>query len=166
MCTCGTMNRRHLLAWLSAGVATAALTGSLTACGGKSNGPAPVRWGKENCDYCGMIIDDPHFAGELRGSDGRKVWKFDDIGCAVLFLAKQPWANDAQVEFWAGDNENGTWIDGRRAWYAAGRKSPMSYDFGAVSTQREGALSFTAFQQAIAARGSTSNCEVPSQGSL
>ena len=66
MCTCSPLNRRGLLGLLP-GVAALALVGVGTAGCGGGGGPAPVRWGRENCDYCGMIIDDPHFAGEVRG---------------------------------------------------------------------------------------------------
>jgi hypothetical protein len=152
MCTCPTLNRRRLLGLLQ-GLAAAALAGPLAACGDKT-GPRPVRWGEETCEYCGMIIDDPHFAAEIREGTGRQLWKFDDIGCAATYLAKQPLAEDTRVEFWAGDIEHGSWLDGRLAWYVGGVKSPKGYGFGAVANSRPGALSFSEFRQAVADKAS------------
>ena len=150
MCTCATLNRRRLLG-LVPGLAAAALAGPLAACGDKT-GPRPVRWGQDTCDYCGTVIKDPHFAGEVRDGTGQRLWKFDDIGCAAMFLAKQPWTDDIRAEFWAGDIDHGSWLDGRLAWFVPGIKSPKSYDFGAVANKRPGALTFTEFRAAIAAR--------------
>ncbi|MDA8229934.1 MAG: hypothetical protein M0006_01195 [Magnetospirillum sp.] len=163
MCVPRVLNRRHLLSLVPGLVAAAALSGPLCACGGGRTGPVAVRWGKENCDYCGMIIDDPHFAAEIRGPGG-KLWKFDDIGCGAMFLCDKPWSADPHMEFWAGDVERGTWLDGRLAWYVAGPKSPMSYNFGAVAVARAGALSFADFRKAVAAHGSTGRCEHPAPG--
>ena len=154
MCTCTSPNRRRLLGLLPGLAAAAAISGPLAACGDKT-GPRPVRWGQENCAYCGMIIDDPHFAAEIREGTGRQLWKFDDIGCAATFLAEQPWTDDTRVEFWAGDSDRGNWLDGRLAWYVGGVKSPKAYDFGAVATKRPGALSFAEFRKAIAAKEAT-----------
>lgn len=166
MCTRTPLSRRRMLGLLPGGAAAALLAGPLGACGSGGSGPEPVRWGQENCAYCGMIIDDPHFAGEIRGGPGRRLWKFDDIGCAAMFLAQQPWAADPGVQFWAGDNQSGTWLDGRKAWYVGGAKTPMNYGFAAFATKRDGALTFTGFRQAVAAKGSTSRCAHPAdQGS-
>ena len=158
MCTRAALNRRQLLGLLPGLAAATALAGPLGACGSHDTGPEPVRWGQENCAYCGMIIDDPHFAAEIRSPDG-KLSKFDDIGCAAMFLAPRKWAADPHTEFWAGDNELGTWLDGRQAWYLAGAKTPMNYGFAAYATKRPGALTFTEFRQAVAAKGSSSRCD-------
>ena len=116
MCT-HDLTRRHVLA-LVPGLAVTALVG---ACSDKGSGPAAIRWGKEYCDYCGMIVDDPRFAAQIREKPGAKVYKFDDLGDGVLWLLKQPWAEAPEVEFWVGDVEKGTWIDGRTAWYLSGK---------------------------------------------
>jgi hypothetical protein len=128
-------------------------------CGGPATGPEEVKWGREYCEYCGMIIDDPRFAAQVRGGPKRRLAKFDDAGDAVLWLARQPFADDPATEFWVGDAETGTWIDGRTAWYLAGRKSPMGHNYGAYAKPREGTLSFADFRAAVLAHGSTSRCE-------
>jgi copper chaperone NosL len=154
MCTQGMSRRRFVglvpgLALMAAG------------CSGEATGPVEVKWGREYCEYCGMIIDDPHFATQVRGGPGRKVFKFDDPGDAVLFLAKQGWADEA--EFWVGDLETGKWLDGRKAFYVGGQRSPMGHGFGAVAVQRDGALDFAGLRAAVLAKGSTSRCEPTGQ---
>lgn len=153
MCT-DCISRRAFLALIPA-------VAALAACG-SDTGPASVRWGKENCDYCGMLVDDPRFAAQVRGGPKRKVWKFDDLGDGVLWLAKQSFADDPATEFWVGDCEKGTWIDGRSAWYLPGKKSPMAHNFGAVPDRRDGALSFAEMRTKVLAAGSPTNCETRS----
>jgi hypothetical protein len=141
-----------------------AVTVALGACTDNGTGPVAVKWGREYCDYCGMIVDDPRFAAQIREKAGAKAWKFDDLGDAVLFLAKQPWAEAPGVEFWVGDVEKGVWLDGRTAWYLQGKKSPMGHNLGAVPDQRAGALSFADMRALVVAKGSTSRCETPAEG--
>lgn len=156
MCT-HHVTRRHVLGL----VPGAALTLALGGCLDKGTGPVAVKWGKEYCDYCGMIVDDPRFAAEIREKAGAKAWKFDDLGDGVLFLAKQAWANSPDIEFWVGDVEKGTWIDGRTAWYRTGFKSPMGHGLGATPDRRDGAMSFADMRVHVASKGSTSRCETP-----
>lgn len=153
-------SRRRFLAAIPAVAAVAALP----ACKADS-GPEDVRWGKEACAYCGMLVDDPRYAAQIRGGDKRKVWKFDDLGDGVLWLASQPFATDPATEFWVGDAETGKWIDARKAWFQPGHTTPMAHGFGAVADRRDGAISFDDMQGAVLARGSTSRCETPTVGS-
>ena len=157
---CG-MNRRQLLGLLPGALAAAGLGG----CADKGSGPAEVRWGKESCAYCGMIVDDPRFAAQIRGGDKRKVWKFDDLGDAVLWLAGQSFADDPATEFWVGNSDGGSgkggnWLDARAAWYLEGRKSPMAHNFGAVPEQRPGAVDYALWTRTIRQRGAPSECVV------
>lgn len=52
---------------------------------GCSDGPVPIRFGEDACDYCKMIIIDKNFGGELITSKG-KVYRFDDTRCIVDFI--------------------------------------------------------------------------------
>lgn len=132
---------------------------AVSGCGEQTTGPAEVKWGRDACEYCGMIVDDPHFATQVRGGPKRKAHKFDDPGDAVLFLAKQDWRDDPAIEFWVGGLETGQWLDARKAFWVGGQRSPMAHGFGAVAEQRPGSLDFAAFTAAILAKGSTSRCE-------
>ncbi|RMG29468.1 MAG: protein NosL [Gammaproteobacteria bacterium] len=110
-------------------------------------GPVPIRWDREVCTRCRMAISRPQFAAEVRGParrGGTRVWKFDDIGCAVLWLEQQPWKDDPRVEIWVADRHDGHWIDARKAWYVPVTHSPMGYDLGAQERPAPGALDFQA----------------------
>jgi len=160
MCDCRKLKRRHVL-----GFGAALLATGLARCGGSGGGPEAVRWGRENCAYCGMIIDDPRFAAEIRDPAG-KLSKFDDIGCAMTFLSRGGLIGNLAASFWVGNSDAReiAWMDGRTAWYLAGRKSPMAYDFGAVPARVDGAVDFADFAKLVAAKGSTSRCEPSMQG--
>lgn len=156
MCNRG-LSRRAVLGLMPG----AALALSLGACNDKGTGPTAIRWGKEYCDYCGMIVDDPRFAAQIREKAGSKAFKFDDLGDAVLWLAKQGFAESPALEFWVGDVEKGTWIDGRTAWYRRGMKSPMGHGLGAVPDQRDGTVNFADMRKLVIASGINSRCETP-----
>lgn len=151
MCAQG-MTRRGFIG-LVPGMALA-----LSGCFGKGGtGPADIRWGKEYCTHCGMIIDDPRFAAQAR-EPGGKVHKFDDFGDGILFLSKHSWAEDPATRIWVGHAETGKWLDAREAWYVSGYKSPMAHNFGAFDARREGSLSFAEFRACVLDRGSPTNC--------
>ena len=140
------MNRR---AFLLAGSAFVLLV----ACSRQpETGPVPVRWDQEACTRCGMAISDRHYVAEVRGGpagEPTRVWKFDDIGCAVLWLDEQPWKADPRVEIWVADHRTGAWLDARRAGYVTGQHSPMGYGLGAVAPPAPGSLDFAAARQHI-----------------
>ncbi len=152
MCEHHNLSRRRFLA-LVPGMVVA-----VSACGQSTTGPVEIKWGRETCEYCGMIIDDPHFAAQVRGKDG-KVRKFDDLGDAILWMAKQGWADDASVEFWVGALEKEAWLDGRKALYVDGQHTPMAHGYGAVTQGRAGTIDYPTMKNAVLARGSTSRCE-------
>ena len=154
MCEHHSPGRRRFLA-LVPGLAIAV---SVSACGQPSSGPVEIKWGRETCEYCGLIIDDPNFAAQVRGKDG-KVRKFDDLGDAVLWMAKEGWADDPAVEFWVGGVETGKWLDGRKARYTDGHHTPMAHGFGAVEASSPAAIDYGAMKTQVLTRGSTSRCE-------
>jgi copper chaperone NosL len=127
----------------------------------KKTGPAEIKWGREGCEQCGMIIDNPRYAAQLRGGADRKAHKFDDVGDAVLWLAKQSWANDPSTEVWVGDMDAGTWLDGRKAFYVRVKVSPMGHGFGATPAQREGAIGFEEMRKIVLAKGNPELCNLP-----
>lgn len=147
------ISRRHFLG-LVPGLALVA-----SGCGQSNTGPGEIKWGRDTCEYCGMIIDDPHFAAQIRGGANHKLYKFDDLGDGVLFLVKQGWASDPATEFWVGGLETGQWLDGTKAYYIGGQRTPMAHGYGALAVPRDGGLDFAALKVAILAKGSTSRCE-------
>ena len=66
-------DRRAMIALLAA-------TPFVAGCMPQDEGPEEIRWGRETCAICGMIISDPRFGAEVRGGAERDLLKFDDIG--------------------------------------------------------------------------------------
>jgi nitrous oxide reductase accessory protein NosL len=125
----------------------------VTACSQEdATGPGKVRWDKESCARCAMSVSDRKFSAQVRGGDaaGRtKLYKFDDIGCAVIWLKKQEWRDDPRTEIWVTDHRNGEWIDARKAFYVTGNITPMGYGLGAQPEIAAGVLDFSGAQKHI-----------------
>ena len=141
-------NRRRFLA---GGCALLALAGGLGGCGG--HGPERVDWGHDLCATCGQTISEPRFAAQIRGPHDR-VWKFDDIGCAMVFTTTQPWGDDPAAQIWVGNSTlsgggGAGWLDARAAGFVAGIASPHHYDYAAVPRPIEGALDYKTFRAAV-----------------
>jgi len=132
--------RRFLL--LSAGLPLLSLAG----CSDEpETGPQKVRFDRDACERCRMVLSDPRFAAEIRWfppGKRSKVAKFDDIGCATLWLEKQDFKDDPKTEIWVADHRNREWIDARKAWYVPLNSSPMEYGLGAQSDPAPDALDF------------------------
>ncbi len=134
--------------WL--GLMTLALTGCSQ---GPDTGPGEVRWDRDICVRCAMAISDPMYSAQIRvhppGGGRSKLYKFDDIGCAVIWLDQQPFKEDPSVEIWVNDYHTGKWIDARKAWYVPGRVTPMGYGLGATIRKEPGAMDFSAARRHI-----------------
>jgi nitrous oxide reductase accessory protein NosL len=147
-----TPNRRAMIALLAAAPV-------LAACKPTKEGPEEVRWGREVCEICGMIISDPRFGAEVRGGPEKKLVKFDDIGDALHWWRIQPWSDDPDVEIWVRDYETGTrWLDARQVRYVTEVVSPMDYGFGAVQSSGPDTVSFDEMYAEVVKIGLTSRC--------
>jgi hypothetical protein len=72
--------------------------------------------------------------------DGRAYY-FDDIGCAVLWLRRQPWKDKART--WVNDVKTTEWIEAQKAnWMSGDPLTPMGYGFAATLGPVENALDF------------------------
>ena len=132
----------------------AALLFVLSACSGDpGTGPIEVKWDRDACARCNMVLSDRQHSAQVRytPADGTRgqLKKFDDIGCAVLWLEQQPWRNQAGVEIWVTDHLDGQWIDARTAHYVTGRLTPMQYGLGAQSDPAPGTIGFAAATEHI-----------------
>jgi hypothetical protein len=155
------IDRRHFL-YLSGGGMAAALL-PLSGCGRKGEWPEgmqEIKWDRDTCVRCSMVISDRRFAAEMRGGPKNTVFKFDDIGCAVFWLrdkAQQfPWMAEAATRLWVADvNNRGDtlrWHDARKAHYF-GKVSPMGYNFGAVALPQAGSTDFADMSRHVLAKG-------------
>jgi len=127
-------------------LAVSALLLLLSGCSSEpDNGPVGVKWDRDNCERCRMVLSDPHFAAEVRyfpAGKRSKVAKFDDIGCAALWLQDQPWKGTIKSEIWVADHRTKEWIDATTATYVSRKTTPMEYGLGAQSEPAEGGLNF------------------------
>jgi len=135
----------------------------LAGCWGEDEtGPVDIKYDREVCQYCKMIISDPRFAVEVRQGKGKEVFKFDDMGDAVHWLKLAPWKETSETEIWVRDMTTGKkWLEAKKVWYVAGQHTPMEYGYGAVAEKTQGAFSFEEMRKRVIAHGSTTRCETP-----
>lgn len=125
------------------------LTGFIMVACSKSpaTGPVDVRWDREVCERCSMAVSDQYFAAQVRkaGNDENPsvVYKFDDIGCAVIWLQNKKWKDMPSTEIWVADHRNASWIDARKSWYLKDRNSPMGFGLGAQAEKMEHSINYT-----------------------
>lgn len=48
-----------------------------------------IKWDRDTCVVCNMVISDRRFAGEMRGGPNKTVFKFDDPGCMAIWLKEK-----------------------------------------------------------------------------
>ena len=125
----------------------------LSACSNEPDtGPAEVRWDREVCERCVMAVSDPNFSAQIRGGpvgEKQKLLKFDDLGCAVIWLDQQSWKDNPAIEIWVNQYQSGDWIDARQAHYVKNQLTPMNYGLGAQLEATTGALNFAQAREHI-----------------
>ncbi len=135
----------HTLSWLPA-LLVLLLGLGIPGCGGDpGTGPAEVKWDRFACDRCRMVLSDRQHSAQVRtrGGDRRsKVFFFDDVGCAIVWLRDHPSANEPGTEIWVTDWRSGDWIDARTASFVRGQVTPMEYGLGAQSDPLVEGLTF------------------------
>ena len=155
--------RRQFLGRLAAGsFLLTPLAAALSGCqkDGWPEGMAEIKWDRDTCVRCSMVISDRRFAAQVRGGPKDTVYKFDDIGCLVFWLrdkvAEQSWLADAATKMWIAEmNSKGKdvkWLDPRQAHYL-GRHSPMGYNFAATAQPQAGSQDFASMREHVLARG-------------
>jgi len=129
------------------------LASVLSGCSGEdATGPGEVRWDRETCTRCGMAIGDRHSAAQVRGGptgQHTRLYLFDDIGCAVIWLAGQSWQDDPRTEIWVTDHRDGHWIDARQASYIKGIRTSMAYGLGAQQEPAADGMDFATAREYI-----------------
>jgi len=155
------MDRRRFL--VATGLAVTPLAALLSACGSKGNWPegmAEIKWDRDTCVRCNMVISDRRFAAEMRGGPKNTVFKFDDIGCAVFWmrdkLANYPWMSEADTRLWVADATSSgnevRWLDAKQAQYFS-KTSPMGYNQAALALPQAGSAGFAEMSQHVLAKG-------------
>lgn len=90
-----------------------------------------IRYGRDGCDECHMIISNASFAASL-ATRNQTYHKFDDIGCLLRFLGSR---NDA-AEIWVNDYTAEKPIKAHYAFYVKQntQQTPMGYGILAFAT--------------------------------
>jgi copper chaperone NosL len=120
------------------------------ACKGGNNDQFPVDfvWDREACEECNMALSDPHYSAQVIDPTGR-AYHFDDIGCAILWLSRQPWQDKART--WVNDVKTTAWIDAEKAnWISEDPKTPMGYGFAATLSTVDNALDYKTVNKRMA----------------
>ena len=114
----------------------------ILACKGGNEEQLPVDfvWDREACQECKMALSDPHYSAQVIDHNGQAYF-FDDIGCAILWLQRQPGKDKART--WVNDVRNTEWIEASRAnWMVGDPQTPMGYGFAATLSPVENALDY------------------------
>jgi hypothetical protein len=102
--------------------------------------PVDFVWDREVCEECKMALSDPHYSAQVIDPNG-KAYFFDDIGCAILWLQRQPWKDKART--WVNDVKTTEWIEAQKAnWISGEPQTPMGYGFAATLSAVENALEY------------------------
>jgi len=96
-------------------------------------GVEKMHWDRDMCERCKMAISERKFAVQLIDPKTGKDYKFDDLGCAVLWLKEEKISWENQAIIWVTDAQTGEWIDARKARYINNVITPMAYGFAAYS---------------------------------
>ncbi len=107
----------------------------LAGCGvPRTDRPPVIRYGKDLCAECRMILGDKRFAAALVDEAG-ELQKFDDIGCMRMH---QSHGGAAIKNFWVHDYATEEWITGKDAFFMQTDKliTPMGYGIAAFATQQ------------------------------
>ncbi len=108
--------------------------------GNKDQLPVDFVWDREVCEECKMALSDPHYSVQAIDPDGRAYF-FDDIGCSILWLGRQPWKDKSRV--WVNDVKTTEWIEAKNAhWVYGDPKTPMGYGFAATLSPVEKPLDY------------------------
>jgi hypothetical protein len=100
-----------------------ALLWLVAACHDSGDQPLDPVWGKQACDQCAMLVDDPRFAAQAATNDGEHVF-FDDVGCLGAWLREH---SAVRARAWVRRQER--WVPAEEARFAGGARTPMGYGF-------------------------------------
>ena len=108
----------------------------INGCDSKPKGSVEkMHWDRDMCERCKMAISERKFAVEAIDVKKNRTYKFDDIGCTVLWMNESKIPIDNNIKLWITDAKTGKWIDGKSAIYIDGARTPMAYGFAAYTKE-------------------------------
>lgn len=125
--------------WAALGLALGLPAAIILIGGGKATGHEPIRFGRDSCDRCHMLIGRGGFAGERRAKDG-SLHKYDDVGCLLLAL----WgAHEETTQAWVEDHAGSGFVPLIEATLVRTNGEPTPMGYGVVAFRdRQAAASF------------------------
>ena len=98
-----------------------------------ASGPPEIRYGRDICVECNMIISEARFATAYRLADGTNK-KFDDVGNMVIHLDA---TGDSPTEMWVHDFETEAWVTAEAAFFVPTLSvaSPMGHSILSFSDE-------------------------------
>lgn len=129
------MTRRRFLYAAAVTAAAAAAAPAVWAVLGRpapAVGPPAIRYGRDRCDACGMIISDPRYAAAAR--HGPVAYRYDDIGCLVGHSGTALAARRATG--YVHDAESHDWLEAASAAFVRSPaiSTPMGFGLAAYRT--------------------------------
>jgi len=99
-------------------------------------GVKEVKFDREVCERCKMIISDRNYAVQIVNPTDGKRYYHDDIGCAILWFKENQlsWEKDAII--YVTDAKTGKWIDAQKAFWTYGAVTPMDFGFSAYAEKQ------------------------------
>lgn len=90
-----------------------------------------IHWDRDMCDRCRMVVSERNHAAQVLNPQTGQAYKFDDIGCVILWFKEEniQWKDSAKI--WITDVKTSKWIDARTAYYDNLHNTPMAYGFSA-----------------------------------
>ena len=104
------------------------------ACEEKSkSGISKMHWDRDSCERCVMVISEKGYAVQIQNPATKENYKFDDIGCAVLWFKEtnKDWFDKATIL--VKDEKSKDWINARLASWTNGNITPMNYGLAAYT---------------------------------
>jgi len=99
-----------------------------------TTGPGELKWDRQTCERCQMVISERRHAAQTRTVGDRRVHSFDDLGCALLWLDEQGLlAGAPEEEIWVRDQAGAQWVDAHGAHFESGQLTPMQYGWATAS---------------------------------
>lgn len=101
------------------------------------DGVEKMHWDRDMCVRCKMAISERKFAVQVVDPATHRHYKFDDIGCAVLWFKEEHIAWEPNARIWITDGKRGEWIDAVKAIYGTKAITPMGFGFIAYKDRSE-----------------------------
>jgi len=105
-------------------------------CNSKPKGSVgKMHWDRDMCERCKMAISERKYAVEAIDIKNNKTYRFDDIGCTVLWMSENKIPIDSNIKLWITDAKTGKWIDAKSAIYTDDSITPMAYGFASYTKE-------------------------------